>query len=553
MLGKKGVAACVALVLCTGCTDGGWTQSMREAWGTMMEVFRVALCIAGAAAIIPAALLIPRRGLANVIVGVFGCLFAFVIFLSYFDFFNPNVRYHKYYHRHEFFHSFLPAKYTKELGYDRLYLCSVAAQRELPGVEPVTIIRDMTDGVLKPVAQVIPIGDERRCKASFSAERWEAFKTDIQAIEAESRGSYFEGMHKDAGFNDSPVWTLLAAFPARLFSANQISFSLLSSFDVVLQLGMFVLVAWAFGWRILLLSTIFWACNAASTFYWSGGAYLAQLWLFWLVAAACLAKKRLPLPAGASLAVAGLLQPYAAILFVGPLILIAVRLVRRRGIGKGIARFFAGAAVAFFLLVPVSAVFAGPASYSNFVARTLRYSERPFTNQVGLGFLLSHEKETRMQVLRDDKLVDPFLPWREKRYERMQAQRPLIAAAALVIALWTAWALQRNRSLWLSVALGFPLFMTVFSPTCFHLSFAVLLPLVAFARPGLGALLLLAIGASQLVLEHVYWIDDRYALLTMPLYFACLAALCACSWSWTLRALKGSVGGRASRREAPAR
>ena len=108
MLGKKGLAACVALVLCTGCTDGGWTQSMRDAWGTMMEVFRVALCVGGAAAIIPAALLIPRRGLANVIIGICACLFAFAIFLSYFDFFNPNVRYHKYYHRHEFFHSFLP-------------------------------------------------------------------------------------------------------------------------------------------------------------------------------------------------------------------------------------------------------------------------------------------------------------------------------------------------------------------------------------------------------------------------------------------------------------
>jgi hypothetical protein len=547
MLGKKGVVACVALVLCTGCTSGGWTQDMREAWFGAMELFRVVLCVGGAAAIVPAAILIPRRGLGNLIAGLGACLLAFVIFLSYFDFFNPNVRYAKYYHRHDFFHAFLPAKYSRELGYERLYVCSVVAQRELPGVVPVSEIRDMAAGVIKPVSSVIPIVDAHRCKDHFTTERWQAFTKDIEAIESMSRGSYFEGMHKDQGFNEAPVWTLLAGLPAGLFSANEISFALLSAFDVALQAAMFVLVMWAFGWRILILSVIFWACNAAATFYWTGGGYLAQLWLFWLIAAACFAKKRLPLVAGACLALSGLLQPYAFVLFAGPALLVAMRLLRERPVGKGMLRFFAGAAIGFFVIVPASTVLVGPTSYSAYVDRTIKYSKQPFTNQVGLSFLLSQHDDISMARLKNDDDVDPFRTWREKRVERMQVQRLVVVVAALGIAFWIARALGRNQSLWLSIALGFPLFMTLFSPSCFHLSFAMLLSFVAFARPVLGALLLLAVAAGQLVLGHVGWVDERYALLTIPFYLACLAALCACSWSWTLRSLRGSFGSELAR------
>src|SRR5690606_30801345 len=49
----------------------------------------------------------------------------------YFDFFNPNVRYHEYYHRHEFFHYYLGSKYFEEMGYKRIYECAAAAEIDL--------------------------------------------------------------------------------------------------------------------------------------------------------------------------------------------------------------------------------------------------------------------------------------------------------------------------------------------------------------------------------------------------------------------------------------
>ena len=52
-------------------------------------------------------------------------------FSAYFDFYNPNARYSEYYHRHEFFHYYLGSKYSAELGYNRIYECTAAAEIEL--------------------------------------------------------------------------------------------------------------------------------------------------------------------------------------------------------------------------------------------------------------------------------------------------------------------------------------------------------------------------------------------------------------------------------------
>ena len=65
-------------------------------------------------------------------------------FFTYFDFFNPNVRYEKYYHRHEFYHYYLGSKYFKEIGYTDLYECTAVAEVEL-GRGAAVAKRDLRD------------------------------------------------------------------------------------------------------------------------------------------------------------------------------------------------------------------------------------------------------------------------------------------------------------------------------------------------------------------------------------------------------------------------
>ena len=106
-----------------------------------------------------------------------------------------------------------------------------------------------------------------------------------------------------AGLDDGRASSSAASHrPATDFS------KLLSAIDVLLQIGVVLLIRWAFGWRTMAIATVFWGCNAPANFYWTGGAFLRQDWFFLLVAALCFAKKRYFALAGAALTWSALLR-----------------------------------------------------------------------------------------------------------------------------------------------------------------------------------------------------------------------------------------------------
>src|SRR6185436_18340376 len=86
-----------------GFWDYPWFE--REAWKDAMFGLRVILSLGGALALIAMARAKPLHALPRErTLRRLGILVTAIAFLSYFDFFNPNVRYAEYYHRHEFFH-----------------------------------------------------------------------------------------------------------------------------------------------------------------------------------------------------------------------------------------------------------------------------------------------------------------------------------------------------------------------------------------------------------------------------------------------------------------
>src|SRR6187431_827943 len=104
-----------------------------------------------------------------------------VAFFTYFDFFNPNVRYSEYYHRHEFYHYYLGSKYFKEVGYKQLYECTAVAEVDLGRGAQIRKreIRDLRVNLIKPMEATEVIKDPQHCKKNFTPERWEAFKKDV--------------------------------------------------------------------------------------------------------------------------------------------------------------------------------------------------------------------------------------------------------------------------------------------------------------------------------------------------------------------------------------
>jgi len=88
-------------------------------------------------------------------------------------------------------------------------------------------------------------------------------------------------------------------------------FKILSMIDVAFHVGVVLLFYWAFGFRVMAVATVFWGCNAPANFYWTGGAFLRQDWLFFLIAALCCARKRKFFLAGGALTWSALLPGLA--------------------------------------------------------------------------------------------------------------------------------------------------------------------------------------------------------------------------------------------------
>jgi hypothetical protein len=511
-------------------------------------------------------------------------VFTVLAFGVYFDFFNPNTRYSEYYHRHEFFHYYLGSKYSNEVGYDRLYECAAAAEMDLGRAAQVKKrdIRDLRVNLIKPMVDPQMQKYIGECKGIFtktSPERWEQWKRDVDWFAKSSAGSYWENMLKDHGYNPPPVWTMTGKFFASFGDAGDVFFKYLSLIDIFFHLGTILLLRWAFGWRVMAVGAVFWGCNAPANFYWTGGAFLRQDWLFFLVASICLAKKQKYMLAGAALTWSALLRVFPVIFFAGWGIIVLLAIIQRyrqraalgekerskvpgglRGLLELLhpdhRRLIAGAALAAGVLIPVSIAACGASSYKEFWAHTIAvHKTTPLTNTMGLETMLVHDWDGRMRFLRDDNLEDPFKGWKQNRLDRFKARKPLFFLIVAGVFAWTVWALRRTKALWVGVALSLPLVASLTNLTCYYYSmFMVAAGLVA-VRPTLGPILLVASGISSLMLNTpsgYYWVDDRFTAQAWLFYILGLMLLFAYSRPFSVERLKAWWDGKPEPKSRPA-
>ena len=488
-------------------------------------------------------------------------------FLAYFDFFNEHTRYSEYYHRHEFYHYYLGSKYSSEVGYVRLYECTLIAEWEnAEGNEALRKeirqreLRDLRVNLIKPVTDSYVFSNPGECKNRFTPEGWVAFKKDINWFYESAKGSYWENMQKDHGYNPPPVWSMAGKFFANMAPAGDHFFKWLASIDVFLQLGCVLLLNWAFGWRVMMVATVFWGVNGAANFYWTGGAFLRQDWTFFFVAALCFARKRYFALSGASLTYSTLLRVFPMLAFFGWIVIIGIELFRRiqkyhRGEplpGKGISRWLhpdhqrliAGCIVAAGVLVPLSVVVIGPDSYVDFAKHTLHtHNTTPLTNHMGLKSIVAHDWDSRMRFGRNDALDDPFQGWKQGRIDRAHNRRFLMHGITAFVALWTIWALRRTKLLWIGMALSVPIMMCLSELTCYYYSFFLIPAALILARPTIGPPYLATSASSAIILSCFYWVDDKFVAMTYAFFLLCFMLLFAYSRPFSMERLKAWIAG----------
>jgi hypothetical protein len=524
-------------------TDFFWDNPIfaRDSWTNLMNGLRILLTMGGALLLILEARALKmgekipektRRRIAIVLTAV--------AFGAYFDFFNPNTRYSQYYHRHEFYHYYLGSKFNRELEYTNLYECTAIAEIELGRGAQVRNreIRDLRVNLIKPVRDTYVLSDPGQCKKRFTPARWAAFKKDVDWFYHSAAGSYWQNMQKDHGYNPPPVWTMEGKLFANFGDAGKTFFKELASLDIILHIGIVLMIGWAFGWRVMAIATVFWGCNAPANFYWTGGAFLRQDWLFFLVASVCLARKRKYGMSGAALTWSSLLRVFPMILFVGPLAIMAFELVRKRRLLRSYKRFIGGAVVAGGLLIPTSVIVCGPQSWPDFFKHIITHKNTPLTNQMGLETMIVHTWKGRMRFTRDDNLDDPFQLWKEGREHRIHQHRFLFLGIIGLVFLWTLWALRRTKLLWVAIPLGLPMVASLTNLTCYYYSMFMIAAVLALIRPQLGPVILAVSGASQVLLIRYYWVDDKFTAQAWLFYFFGLLLLYAYSRPFSMARLK---------------
>jgi hypothetical protein len=414
-----------------------------------------------------------KRRLRTAIVGVMGVL-AFLTYFNFGSFHFPN-----FIHGWDTFHYYIGSKYFKELRYERLYECVAVADSEEPGLRRRVELRKMTNlrnNVVETTADILAHPD--RCKQHFTEARWQSLKHDLRYFRTLENARRWDDAQTDHGYNGTPVWNIAGTFLANLAPASRTQILILDSIDVGLVFLLSLMIWWAFGWRVLTVALIAFATNFPSRWYWTGGSLLRWDWLFWMTAAVCLLKKERFFYAGMALAYSTLLRIFPGFMFVAPLMAAVYHYVKHREIERRYLRFFAGAALAVAILVPLSVVVAGGAdAYPQFVRNTIKHSETPLTNYMGLRTVVNYRPSEVGRLMRNDQLVDPWKPWKDARLKSFREARPLYFAIIIAYLVIIGFAV-RGVDPWVATALSATLIAFGAELTCYYYSFILVVALL---------------------------------------------------------------------------
>jgi len=459
-------------------------------------------------------------GLAKVNGKVRGAILAvlgLVAFLTYFNF--GAFHFPNFIHGWDTFHYYIGSKYSRELSYDRLYECVAVADSELPELRSRVEKRKITNlrtNVLETTKDIL--AHPERCKDHFTPARWESFQRDLAYFRTvESR---WDAAQTDHGYNGTPVWNIAGSLLANLAQASKSQIYFLDGLDSALLAAGCLMIAWAFGWRVLAIALLIFATNFPSRFYWTGGSYLRWDWLFWMIASVCLLKKQRPVAGGVALSYTSLLRIFPIFLFVAPVLAAVYHLVRHRKMHPTYMRFFIGAALGAALLIPAGMAVVGRAStYQDFVRNTLKHTETALTNNMGLRTVVAYRPSEVGRKMERAGATDPWAAWKQARRDSFHQAKPVYFIAVMAFLVLLGLAVRQSEP-WVALALSATVIPFGAELTCYYYSFLIVVALLCLKRERLAQWLLLLTAFTQFVAWAPIqgmptWLDEQYTLMSV--------------------------------------
>jgi len=358
-------------------------------------VFRYVLWILVLAALQLAALL-ASWGRPRLSLGLFAAM-ALLSAAAYFNF--GHFHFPHFIHHHEMFHYQLGSKYFPEVGFDGLYIASIAAQQEShPGLRPPVRVRDLrSNNLVEPAALQ---AHREEVLARFTPQRWRGFVNDNDFFVRAIPPLHFNRIRRDHGYNPSPAWT----FTARLLNGGELTarrLTLLATLDVVLLAITFAFVFRTYGARVGCLALVIFGIGWAGRFAFVGGAYLRADWLAATTIAVCMLKRGRPGTAGALLGYAAAVRLFPIAFLFGPALLAGKALLAGER-PRWALRLFAGFGAALALAVAAGCLTGhGTRAWSDFASRMDLYRLSIARNAVGLESVVLYGPEVLARAVVD--------------------------------------------------------------------------------------------------------------------------------------------------------
>jgi len=418
-----------------------------------------------------------------------------------------------YLHQWDIYHYYVGAKYLPELGYNRLYECTVIAEKEIDDghVEHGRLITDLTTNDLERVDTIV--ADPARCTDHFTPERWREFTADIAFFRSLfSPGRWLDEVLHDHGFNGTPVWALLGRPLASAAPASHEQLVWLAAIDPILLAIMFAVFAWGFGWRAACIAAVWFGTSYPTQWMWNGGAFLRQDWLVLAVVGVAMVKRGKPLIGGFALTYSALLRVFPGFIVAALVLRYAVLWVRERKItlSRELKRFAIGCVAAGALLVPASLLFSGGASTaSEFVTNSRKHLDTPLTNNMGWKTVVAYDPDTRVRVALDPSRLDNFGRWKDARRAVFEQRRWVFYLGLVAFLALLAWGTVRAPD-WAVLVLGVGLIPVAAELTCYYYTFILILAALWPERPLIGIAMCITSAATGLITRLAPWDDSRY-------------------------------------------
>ena len=461
-------------------------------------------------------------------------------------------------HYWDTFHYYVGSKYFDEVGYDLIYKCTALAEAD-DGHEEDVMKRQMRDLTNNDLLQAsVHLADRSDCDKAFTPERWAALQQDMRLFRSVMGVSWWSKMFKDHGFNATPVWTLVGARITNLgwknevpppelvnspknlagksaaerkaildrFEADKAQFmsrvNRVALIDASFYAIIFLAIWWAFGLRAAAMASLIWATGYPWAYFWTGGSYMRVTWLFMAVLGVCLMKKGFKVLGGFGVTWSGLLRVFPCALAGGVTLQVIYNLIRKRTVLANHRRIILGACLAVAILVPSSIVMNshGADVYPAFLGNSIKHTETPLTNNMGLKTLMSYSPSKIARKTKTDKHADPFHDWKLHRKATFKSHLPF-HAALLVAAFAMLLIVGRKVEDWEITALSTVLLFGIFEMTCYYYSWCILLAPVVLRRLRYVVVTLAMCITTQLAQLNISWYDEQYTLCSLAV-FICL-------------------------------